>query len=368
MARAWTVAMGAAMGAALWAGCGAGAPPAAVAAAPTGDAPPSALTPEERRDIAVFSAASRSVVFITTTALSRDWWSLDVREIPAGSGSGFVWDTQGHVVTNYHVLQQAQRVQVTLADRTTWPATVAGLAPAKDLAVLKVDAPAEQLHPLTLGVSRTLQVGQRVLAIGNPFGLDQTLTVGVVSALGRQLQSPSGRTIHDVIQTDAAINPGNSGGPLLDSAGRLIGVNTAIYNTGTGAFAGIGFAVPVDPVRRLVPQLIARGKPEQPGIAFQGLPDHLSRRWGLGGVAVYQVQPGGPAATAGLETLKVDRRTNQLVAGDVIVAVDGRATPGLDELLDAFERAGVGAVVTLTVKRVRDGATREVRVTLVSVD
>lgn len=340
---------------------------AAPAAAPPRAAEPPAgegLTAEERRDIDIFRRSRPSVVFIASIALRRDFFSLDVQQIPRGAGSGFVWDRQGHVVTNFHVIQDSNAVVVMLADQTEWEARIVGAAPEKDLAVLRIRAPADRLIPLPRGVSRTLLVGQRVLAVGNPFGLDHSLTVGVVSALGRELKSPSGRRIRDVIQTDAAINPGNSGGPLLDSSGRLIGVNSAIFSP-SGAFAGIGFAVPVDTVSRLVPQLIERGRIAQPGIGVSLVPDHYAVQLGIDGVAIAEVVPGGPAARAGLQGVQVVRG-RRVVLGDRIVAVDGKPVRSEDDLRDAFEAAGVGGTVTLTI--VRDGARREIRLPLVQVE
>lgn len=322
------------------------------------------LTPEERRDIEVFRRARGAVVFITSVALRRDLFTMDVLQIPQGTGSGFVWDRQGHIVTNFHVIQQGDVLAVTLADQSEWEAKVAGVAPDKDLAVLRIRAPADRLTPLPLGSSKNLLVGQRVLAIGNPFGLDHSLTVGVVSALGRELRSPSGRRIRDVIQTDAAINPGNSGGPLLDSSGRLIGVNTAIYSP-SGAFAGVGFAVPVDTVSRLVPQLIARGRVVQAGIGVTLIPERFNAQLGIEGVAIAEVLPDGPAARAGLRGATVTRG-RRVVLGDRIVAVEGRPVRSEDDLRDAFEAAGVGRAVTLTV--VRDSTRRQVTVTLAPVE
>jgi len=214
---------------------------------------PRAITPrgdlaeEEKTTIALFRQASPSVVHITTLAVRQDAFSLDVFQIPQGTGSGFVWDNQGRIVTNFHVIRDADAAQVTLADHSSWKARLVGAYPDKDLAVLMVDAPKDRLHPIAIGTSHDLQVGQRLFAIGNPFGLDQSLTTGIISALGREIESVNRRAIKDMIQTDAAINPGNSGGPLLDSSGRLIGVNTAIYSP-SGASAGIGFAIPVDEV------------------------------------------------------------------------------------------------------------------------
>ena len=322
-------------------------------ATPTETRPPLSVTlsEEERRGIEVFRRASGSVVNVTSVAVRRNFF-FDITQIPRGSGTGFFWDRKGHIVTNFHVIEGADRFAVTLADQSDWEADLVGAAPEKDLAVLRIRAPQEKMVPLALGRSSDLSVGQKVLAVGNPFGLDQTLTVGVVSALGRELQSPTGRVIRDVIQTDAAINPGNSGGPLLDSSGRVIGVNTAIYSP-SGASAGIGFAVPVDPVRRLVPQLIQHGRPIEPGIGgVRYLGDWMAQRIGLEGVAVRDVARESTGAALGLEGIGADRR-GRYVLGDVIVAVDGQPVRTLDDLMDRFEAAGVGTEVTLTVVRNR---------------
>ena len=325
---------------------------------------PAGLSSEERRDIDVFRRASGSVVNVTSIALRRDFFSYDVMQIPQGTGSGFVWDARGHIVTNLHVIEQGDKFSVTLGDGSEYDAEVVGVAGDKDVAVLKIQADPSKLPPAVLGTSRDLVVGQRVLAVGNPFGLDHSLTVGVLSALGRELTSPSGRRIRDVIQTDAAINPGNSGGPLLDSSGRVIGMNTAIYSP-SGASAGIGFAVPVDTIARLVPQLIARGKVDRAGIGVQLIPDRYSAGLGIRGVAVYDVVHGGAAERAGLEGARQDRR-GRPVLGDVIVAVNGKPVASSDDLYDAFEAAGVGASVTLTVEK--DRKKRDVKVTLAAVE
>lgn len=340
---------------------GPGAQPAAASrpAAPAGL--PSDLGPEERRDIEVFRKASASVVYITSVALRRDFFSLDVMRIPQGSGSGFLWDRRGHVVTNFHVIEHGNEFAVTLSDRTSWAAKVIGAAPDKDLAVLRIDAPAASLLPLTLGQSNDLVVGQRVLALGNPFGLDHSLTTGVLSALGRELGSPSGRTIHDVIQTDAAINPGNSGGPLLNSSGKLIGVNSAIYSP-SGASAGIGFAVPVDTVRRLIPQLIEHGRPMEPDIGVVWLADSVAARLGLEGAVIYEISQDSPAEHAGLRGIRMSRQ-DRVLLGDVVIAVEGRPVRSSDQLLHEFESIGVGRQVRLTVER--DGKRRDVNVELV---
>ena len=325
---------------------------------------PEGVTAEEKRDVEVFRRARASVVFITSLALRRSPLSFDVQQIPQGAGSGFVWDQDGHIVTNFHVTQQAQALSVTLADQSEWEARVAGAAPDKDIAVLRVKAPRERLVPLVRGASQGLLVGQRVLAVGNPFGLDHSLTVGVVSALGRELRSPNGRRIRDVIQTDAAINPGNSGGPLLDSSGRLIGVNTAIYSP-SGAFAGVGFAVPVDTVARLVPQLIAHGRIATAGIGVSLIPARYNAQLGIDGVAIAEVMPNGPAAQAALQGAE-NVRGGRVRLGDRIVLVDGKPIKNEDDLRDAFEAAGVGGTVTLTVARNNDR--RDVKVQLVAID
>ena len=339
--------------------------PAVVQSRPESAAPPAeGLTAEERRTIDVFRRARPSVVFITSVALRRDLFTLDVQQIPQGSGSGFIWDREGHIVTNFHVIQVGDAFSVTLADQSEWEAGLVGVAPEKDLAVLRIKAPRERLTPLVPGTSRTLLVGQRVFAVGNPFGLDHSLTTGVVSALGRELRSPSGRRIRDVIQTDAAINPGNSGGPLLDSSGRLIGVNTAIFSP-SGASVGIGFAVPVDAVTRLVPQLIARGRAVEAGIGATFIPDRFNAALGVDGVALAEVTPDGPAGRAGLQGAQLTR-SRRVLLGDRILAVDGKPVRTEDDVRDAFETAGVGASVTLTIAR--QGARRQVRLQLVQTD
>ena len=314
-------------------------------------APRGALPEWERSSIQRFKDSAPSVVYITTTEeRAQDFFGMDVVEVPAGSGTGFIWDEQGHVVTNFHVIQGATRAFITLADGSRHEASYVGGAPDKDLAVLLLAKTPPKLRPIPLGTSADLQVGQAVLAIGNPFGLDQTLTTGVVSALGREIQSATQRRISGVIQTDAAINPGNSGGPLLDSAGRLIGVNTAIQSP-SGASAGIGFAVPVDTVNRVVPQLIARGKLERPDLGFAPVaPRIVERAFGpQKGIMVGKIYRGGPAARAGLQGVSVDGR--RVLAGDLIQAVNDRAVADWDGLLDAVEALPMGSTVSLEVQR-----------------
>ncbi len=342
---------------------------AAAAAAATAAAQlPDVWSDQEERDIAVFRDVSPSVAFISNIAVRRDFFSRNVFEIPQGTGSGFVWDDLGHIVTNFHVIQDGlrnrNRFKVTLGEQD-YDAIPVGAAPRKDLAVLRIEAPRRLLKPVPLGDSSRLVVGQRVLAIGNPFGLDQSLTTGVVSALGRELASPDGFPIRDVIQSDAAINPGNSGGPLLDSSGRLIGVNTAIYSP-SGASAGIGFAVPVDIVRALVPQLIEHGQPVQPGIGVVLVEDRVAARVGVrNGVIVREVMRGSPAERAGVEGLSQNRR-GQVVLGDIIVAVGDLRIDSIQDLVLAFEDIGVGGVARLTLER--DRRQRQVDVELVAIE
>src|SRR6266487_4434015 len=290
------------------------------AAAPRAVADRSNLDPDERRTIELFRNASASVVYITTQAQRIDLFSRNVFEVPQGTGSGFLWDDLGHVVTNFHVVQNADSAKVTLGEEE-YEASSVGYAPEHDLAVLKIRAPRQKLVPIRIGTSADLQVGQKVFAIGNPFGLDHTLTTGIVSALGRTIQSVANTPIDDAIQTDAAINPGNSGGPLLDSSGRLIGVNTAIYSP-SGASAGIGFAIPVDTVNRIVAELIRYGKVTRPGIGIQIAEDQIAQQLGVKGVLVVDVVAGSAAAKAGMRPTKREA-SGRVRLGDVIVAVDG---------------------------------------------
>ena len=308
------------------------------------------LSDIEKSNIAIYKQTMPSVVHITSMSVQRDEWNLNAQEVPEGTGSGFVWDKAGHVVTNFHVIKGADAAHVTLADHTTWSASLVGVAPDKDLAVLRIDAPRDKLVPILVGTSTDLQVGQMAYAIGNPFGLDLTLTTGVISALGREIQSVTKRSIKNVIQTDAAINPGNSGGPLLDSAGRLIGVNTAIYSP-SGSNAGIGFAIPVDEVNRVVPQLIKNGKVERPGLGVQVAHDQLARQLGIRkGALLVRTFKNGPAAKAGLRPTRQDR-FGRIQLGDIILAVEDKPIEKANELFDILETYKIGDTVTLTVLR-----------------
>ena len=306
-------------------------------------------TQDETNTTEVFSGASPSVVYVTSTALRRQMFSLNVLEIPQGAGSGFIWDDSGLIVTNYHVVARANKLTVTLSDQREFEAQVVGLAPERDLAVLRLTDPPEGLVELPLGDSSELSVGRKVLAIGNPFGLDTTLTVGVVSALGREIQSPSGRKIRGVIQTDAAINPGNSGGPLLNSLGQLIGVNTAIYSP-SGASAGIGFAIPVNTVREVVPQLIAYGKILRPILGIERASDQWIRRNQIEGVPIVRTYRGFPADDAGMVGARRGNR-GEILLGDIIVEVDGQPIANNDDFLSAMERHRVGDTVEITTIR-----------------
>ena len=313
------------------------------------------LTDDEVATISLFHRVSPSVVFVTSIAQRRDFFSMRVGEYESGRGSGFVWDRNGHIVTNYHVIEGATAgIKVTMADQSVLDAEVVGTAPEKDLAVLRVNYDSALLSPLPVGRSDDLLVGQNVLAIGNPFGLDQTLTTGIISALGRTIASAdanSAADIDDVIQTDAAINPGNSGGPLLDSLGRLIGVNTAIASP-SGAYAGVGFAIPVDTVRWVVPDLIQYGRVQRPSLGFTAFAVSINRQLRFAGVMLQTVAPGGPAAQAEMRGAYRDDR-GRIVLGDIITAIDGEPinTPG--DLLLILEEHAVGDVVRVTYVRDR---------------
>jgi len=325
--------------------------------------PRTVLSSDEQSIIDLFERCSKSVAYVSPrfTRVQRDIFGfLDAAEA-TGTGSGFVWDKNGHIVTNYHVVQGANSCLVRLADGEEYEADLTGIYPEKDIAVLHISASKEKLTPIDVGVSRDLQVGQSVLAIGNPYGYDFSLTTGVVSALHRQIRSVANRTIQGVIQTDAAINPGNSGGPLLDSAGRLIGMNTQIV-TPSGAYAGIGFAIPVDTINRIVPQLIANGRIIRPGL---GVSVHGGISKQLGGVAIIGVVKDSGAYEAGLQPATLNR-LGRIELGDVITAIAGAPTPDEDSLLNALERHTVGETVEVTI--LRQGKTIAVPVKLEAIE
>ena len=333
----------------------------------TAQAQPRAVTPrgplaaDENANINVFKNVSPSVVNITTLENQRNLFSLDIFQVPKGTGSGFIWDEHGLIVTNFHVIQGASVARVTLFDQSEWNAKLVGAFPDRDLAVLRIEAPREKLKAISIGSSRDLLVGQRVYAIGNPFGLDQTLTVGIISALNREIQSVNQRTIRGVIQTDAAINPGNSGGPLLDSAGRLIGVNTAIFSP-SGASAGIGFAIPVDEVNRIVPRLIRDGKITRPSFGIQAASPQVHAALRLPrGIAVVGVLARSPAEAAGIKPFLRGQK-GEIIAGDVIVAMGNKLITSVDEFLEVIERHNAGDTITVTV--LRSGTTVELPVKL----
>ncbi|MEO1258526.1 MAG: trypsin-like peptidase domain-containing protein [Bacteroidota bacterium] len=310
---------------------------------------PPGLNEDEKATIRLFENSAPSVAYITTSRIRQDFWSRNVMEIPQGSGSGFVWDTDGHVITNYHVIQGADRAQVTLADQTTWDATLVGKAPEKDLAVLKIEAPRKALQPIPVGASTNLLVGQSVYAIGNPFGLDQTLTTGIISALGREIESVSGIPIRGAIQTDAAINPGNSGGPLLNSSGQLIGVNTAIYSP-SGASAGIGFSIPVDEVKWVVPELITHGRIMRPSLGVDLAADQTTARLGVKGALILDILQGSAAYKAGLQPTYRDRQ-GRIRLGDVIVAINDDRVGSSKDMVLILEKYKPGDLVKVKVLR-----------------
>lgn len=320
--------------------------------------PSSGLLPEERATVNLFRETQPSVVYITTLREQRiSYFGRRFDRVQDGTGSGFLWDDKGHVVTNFHVIRNAQAAEITLSDQTTWPASLVGSDRDMDLAVLRIEAPPEKLRPIPVGSSSDLQVGQSVLAIGNPFGLDYTLTTGVISALDREVQSIGGREIQGVIQTDAAINPGNSGGPLLDSSGRLIGVNTQIVSSG-GAWAGIGFAIPVDTVNWVVPELIAHGRVNRPQLGVT-LVDGARLRPRVDGVLILEVVRNSGADRAGL---RGSRRTRQgIVLGDVITAIEGQPVRSVSDIRAQLERQQPGDTVTVTLLRGEEETEAKVR-------
>jgi S1-C subfamily serine protease len=306
------------------------------------------LSGAEKSNIEIFRQASPSVVYITTLSEMVNLWTRDITRIPRGTGSGFIWDNHGHIITNYHVLQGASEIRIRLSDQRTFNAVLVGASPNHDIAVLRMPIVSNMPSALPIGTSYDLQVGQMMYAIGNPFGLDQTLTTGIVSALNRSLYNDNGSQIKGLIQTDAAINPGNSGGPLLDSAGRLVGINTAIYSP-SGTYAGIGLAVPVDTVNRIVPQLIAHGKYERPklGITIDNeLNKLITERYGIKGVAVIEVQQGSPAETAGLKGIEMMDNIH-LIAGDIILGIDEHKIDDISTLLNTLDNYNIGDSVKL---------------------
>jgi 2-alkenal reductase len=301
------------------------------------------ITGYERTTIGIFDKVSPSVVRVVDSASESD---SDDEESAIKTGTGFVWDAAGHVVTNYHVVQDAKVLEVKFASGEVRKASIIGVAPSYDLAVIRIEDKASLPPPIAVGSSGGLKVGQAAFAIGSPFGLDQSLTSGIISALKRHIPTSNGHEVANVIQTDAAINPGNSGGPLLDSAGRLIGVNTAIFSP-SGSSTGIGFAIPVDVVSRVVPILIRDGRVAVPGIGIVGGDDVLDAHFGVEGVVVVDTVPGSPAEQAGLQGIN----TSSGQIGDVVIAANGKRIHRLSELNDLLEQVGIGNQVDLSIER-----------------
>jgi S1-C subfamily serine protease len=323
--------------------------------------PAGSLSDLEKATIDLFKAAAPSVVHVTNMAVSRSPFNLNAQQVERGLGSGFVWDQDGHIITNYHVVEGANVAQVIFQDGTSVQTSEMWTYPDKDIAVLHISAPKSKLVPIPVGSSHDLQVGQSTFAIGNPYGLDHTLTTGVVSALGREITSPNDQPIRGVIQTNAAINPGNSGGPLLDSSGRLIGMNSAILSK-SGTFGGIGFAIPVDEINRIVPQLINHGKVVRPRLGVQIAEDQQARQVGVKeGALVVRVFRGSPAEAAGLQGVQQDDE-GRLVLGDVITAIDGKPVKTGKDLFGVLEQYKPGDTVTVTY--LRNGQKKETKATL----
>lgn len=323
------------------------------------------LLPDEKNTIEIFQRVAPMVVFIHQVAFVRDIFTWDVSQVKQGSGSGFIWDNQGHIVTNYHVIAEADRIGVTLRDGETVEAKVVGKEPRKDIAVLKIQLKKQfsKTFNSVLTDSSTLLVGQKAIAIGNPFGLDHSITTGIVSALGRSSITPGGVTIRDMIQTDAAINPGNSGGPLIDSRGYLIGMNSAIMSS-SGSSAGVGFAVPSNTINRIVSQIIKHGRVIQPGIGIGALPGTISKYLNVDGVIIGSISRGSPAEKANLRgTERV--AGGRIKIGDIIVAIDGKKVANYDDLYNLIENKAIGDTVALTY--LRENKKQTIKIGLVEV-
>lgn len=307
------------------------------------------LLPSEKQTIKIYKNASLSVVNVSNIKTQRDFYYGQV-DVPQGSGSGYVWDNEGHIVTNFHVVQGGDQFMITFKNnKKQYKAKIVGVEPKKDIAVLKLIKNPKTLNPIEIGKSKDLQVGQLTLAIGNPFGLDHTLTTGVISALGREIKGIGGVKIFDMIQTDASINSGNSGGPLLNSSGKLIGMNTMIFST-SGASSGLGFAVPVDTINMVVPQLIKHGKVIQPALGISPLPEQYARRFFKKGVVIASVQPDGAAKEANLQGMKRDQ-FGRTYFGDIVLKIENMEVNNLDDIYQALQKYKVGDTVTITYLR-----------------
>ena len=324
------------------------------------------LTENEKNSISIFENTVGSVVNVSSTTKqqrrSSFFFDAPDTEIPSGAGSGFVWDNTGHIVTNYHVIQNGQKFQVSFHnDKKVYSAKLVGVEPKKDIAVLKLINNPKSLKAVNVGSSKDLKVGQKTLAIGNPFGLDHTMTTGIVSAVGRKVQGIGGVKIHDMIQTDAAINPGNSGGPLINSRGELIGMNTQILS-GSGTSSGVGFAVPVDTIKRIVPEIIKHGKVIRPGLGIGILPEHIKSRFGIKkGIVISHVDPKGGAAKAGLQGVGQDKWGN-IYLGDVILKIDTKEVDTFDDIYHALDSYKIGDNVN--VEFLRDDEIKKVKLRL----
>ncbi len=333
----------------------------------TEQASPAGLTEEERNNIAVYEKVADGVVNVTSTVVQMDFF---FNAFPSqGSGSGSIIDTKGHILTNHHVAANAQKLEVTLADGSKWPAKLIGSDPDNDLAVIKIDAPKEKLKVISMGDSKNLKIGQKVLAIGNPFGLERTLTTGIISSLGRTIRSEVGNLMEDIIQTDAAINPGNSGGPLLNSEGEIIGINSAIVSP-TGGSVGIGFAIPVNTAKRMVPELIAKGYVTYPwiGATIQSLTPELAKLLKIKverGAMIAEVVKGGPADKAGLKGGSQKVQVGNMImaaGGDIVVKADQHDVKTNDELIRYIREKKPGNTILLKV--LRKGNFEDINVTL----
>jgi S1-C subfamily serine protease len=323
----------------------------------------SGFTEDEKNTIEVVKKNVNSVVFVINVQHVSNFFYGD-QKVARGTGSGFVWDSEGHIVTNYHVIEDGDSFIITCPDQSNLKAKLVGKEPAKDIAVLKIVNLEKKLTPLTPGSSKGLLVGQKVIAIGNPYGFDHTVTTGIVSALGRKMAGYGGVTIRDMIQTDASINPGNSGGPLLNSDGELIGMNTMIYSQ-TGSYSGIGFAVPVDTIKKIVPQIIKYGRVIRPGIGVSFLSDDYRERLDLEGAIIFEVPANSNAARAGLRGIERNR-FGRLYLGDILIGIDNYEILSYDDLYNTLDNYKIGDVVTLTVKK--GNKVRKVKLKLSRID
>jgi S1-C subfamily serine protease len=325
------------------------------------------LLENEKNSINIFQSAASSIVNVSNMKVGRGIFDMDATEVEAGMGSGFVWDKAGYLVTNFHVVDNGQSFLIAFKDdKKQYRAKLVGADPKKDIAVLKLDELPPNLNPIIVGESKTLQVGQKALAIGNPLGLDHTLTTGIISALDRKIRGYGGVSINGMIQTDAAINPGNSGGALLDSQGKLIGINAMIYNgAGAQSSAGLGFAIPVDTVKIIVPQLIKYGKVIRPGLGIAILEEYYAARFGVReGVVIKLVDPKGPSGKAGLRGIRSDRQ-GQYYLGDIIIGIDSAIVKNFDDLYSILDKYKIGDKVKI--KYIRDNKEKTIEITLTQV-